>query len=103
MATKKYFEEEPNKETEAKQEETVIITKGQYDEYQQILRKLQEEETKSKTWQEKYMEQVSINKKLQEDMQKMNKCEDIVKEAQRINHEKQRLEAGILNLIRNLS
>lgn len=98
MVTKKveYFSEPEVKQ----EEETVIMTKGQYDEYQKILGKLQDEETKSKTWQEKYMEQVSINKKLQEEGQERSKYEQLLKEAQEVYDDKRKLEIGILNLIK---
>lgn len=96
--------------SENPQEEAVIIPQKEYNYYQDIEQQLEKERNNAKTWQEKYMEQVAQNKKLQEDNKsseelekEKNKFDELLKEARGIYDESQKLEKGIIKLIKSLA
>lgn len=87
----------------------VAISQAEYDEYQKLGVELEKEKNNGKTWQEKYMEQVAKNKELQEtnkgtkskELEEMKeKNEQIIKEAQEIYADSQRLERGMIKFIK---
>lgn len=95
------MEEEANK---------VVISQDEYNKYQNLEVELDKQKTNAKTWQEKYMEQVAQNKKLQEDKsqdaeidEQKKKYEELIKEAQMIYDEGQKLEKGIIKFIKSLA
>ena len=91
-------------------ENTVVISQSEYDKYQKLETELEEQKTNNKTLQEKYMEQVAQNKKLQEEKvedtrleEQSQKYEELMKEAQMIYNESQKLEKGIIKFIKSLA
>ena len=92
------------------QEEAVIIPQKEYNYYQEMEQKLEKEKANAKTWQEKYMEQVAQNKKLQEENKSKGEIEEekkkfqqVMQEVQGIYDESQKLEKGIIKLIKSFA
>lgn len=92
------------------QEEAVIIPQKEYNYYQEMEQQLEKEKANAKTWQEKYMDQVAQNKKLQEENKNNGKIEEekkkfqqVMQEVQGIYDESQKLEKGIIKLIKSFA
>lgn len=90
----------------SKSEDTVIISIEEYNKYQEIEMKLEKERENVKTWKDKYMQQVAENKTIKEEKgneEIKKKYEELLKEAQMVYDESQKLERGIIKLIKSLA
>lgn len=85
--------------------EEVIIPKKEYEEYQKQEAEILKQKENVKIWKEKYMQQTAEYNKLKEEnsnKEMKEKYEALLKEAQMVYDESQKLERGIIKLIKSL-